>query len=725
MPLFIISFLLVFGASYFIAISFEQKSFLKFFIYLLLAAFADVVLTFEILSLFSAISIPGIFILNLLLAAGGAGLWLKRDKPMPEFNVKPFIKTIWHSLLLDKYLLVLSCAFLFMCGVSLWLISFMPVVNPDAEAYHVVRSLFWISQHNLNHFSYADIRAIVMPINSEILYAWLLIFLKKQMWFGAVSFSGFLLTLFSLWGILSNIGLSVRRRFWILLILSSFSSVIVQISGTETDIIVAGLVCASMYLFWEYLKKGKGFLVFMSSLAYALAVGTKTPAIMLIPGVGLWMAGLAFYYYKKEFYKPLLYFLGFSLLNFIVFSSYNYVLNFIDFGNIAGSKPFMTVHANQDGLIALPANFIKYIFMFFDFTGFRWNEYVGNYIYEFRESILSTFGLAGVSEGLYSIKLEYLNQTLLEPMMGMGILGFLVFLPCWLFSFIKPFFSRKKQAWLIFSFAVVLFAAIAVMSVQIAYMIFSIRFLTSFCIVASPVLAYSYCKKNNPGKFIIVFFALFYLIFVSTNLWGRSAYKISKYIKRGASISRVREIAHCSGFYNAVEKNPNLISNYPILNEACLIRDNIKKFDKRNKILFLSNVSESILAIKLLQFEGYDIDFDIVENSNNIDFDKYNLIFAIGDMQGATNVINFDKAGSDFKYIVDGAICGYFDAEDKLIQTAGKDPYKVVCSLEPLFFKFKGYRPYSSFFYEEKEDGRVVNVKFMFYENTKNPVIKN
>ena len=94
-------------------------------------------------------------------------------------------------------------------------------------------------------------------------------------------------------------------------------------------------------------------------------------------------------------------------------------------------------------------------------------------------------------------------------------------------------------------------------------------------------------------------------------------------------------------------------------------------------------------------------------------------------MQGSTNVINFDKAGSDFKYIVNGAICGYFDADDKLIQTAGKSPYKVVCSLEPLFFKFKGYRPYSSFFYEEKEDGRIVNVKFTFYENTKNPVIKN
>ena len=68
MALFILSFLLVFTASFFLAITFEKKSFIKFFIYLLLTAFANVILTFELLSLFSSISQVGILICNILFA---------------------------------------------------------------------------------------------------------------------------------------------------------------------------------------------------------------------------------------------------------------------------------------------------------------------------------------------------------------------------------------------------------------------------------------------------------------------------------------------------------------------------------------------------------------------------------------------------------------------------------------------------------------------------------
>ena len=39
----------------------------------------------------------------------------------------------------------------------------------------------------------------------------------------------------------------------------------------------------------------------------------------------------------------------------------------------------MTVHRNEYGLRAIPANFIKYMFMFFDFSGFKWGHTLPNY----------------------------------------------------------------------------------------------------------------------------------------------------------------------------------------------------------------------------------------------------------------------------------------------------------------------------------------------------------
>ena len=82
-------------------------------------------------------------------------------------------------------------------------------------------------------------------------------------------------------------GYCVRKRLWVIFILSSFPSVIVQVSGTEIDIIVAGLVLSSIFLFWRGLKDGENIPIYMSALAYALAIGTKNPSINMIPGVDL------------------------------------------------------------------------------------------------------------------------------------------------------------------------------------------------------------------------------------------------------------------------------------------------------------------------------------------------------------------------------------------------------------------------------------------------------
>ncbi len=724
MLLFFISLILVFLSSYFFVSVLENKKLIEVIIYFLITAFANILLSFEVLSLFSAISRSGVLILNILIFALSLVFWYRAGRPVFHLKLKNSFKSFCTVLLKDKYLLVLAICTIFMCGVSLWLISFMPVVNPDAEGYHVLRSLFWISNKNLNHFSIAEARCLDLPVNSEILYAWILLFVRKCVWFGIFSFSGFILSLTSLYGILSNMGFSLRRKLWVIFITSSFASVIVQISGTETDIIIAGLVLSSIYLYWNYLKSEKRSSVILSALSYALAIGTKTPALILVPGVGIWMAAMSIYYKKKYFYKPFLSFLLWGVICFIFFASYNYILNFLDYGNIAGSPSLLAAHSNHNGLKSVPADFIKYIFMFFDFTGFTWNQTLGVHILNLRDTIISSLGLFVSHDGLNSSDSSISNNTLLEPLMGLGILGFLVYLPCLFLSLIKPFFSRKKKDWFILSFAVILLVTIFIMSFQLQFMTYSIRFLTSFCVVSAPVLAHSYCRKNNPLKFIIVFFAVFYLIFVSTNLWARAATRIFAYFREGATVSQVREIATCSGFFKDIKAKPYLMKNYPVFNIACGIRDKIRMIDKRNKILYFSNASDTLLIIKMMEFDGYNIDFDTAENIDNINLDKYNLLMLVNDMQLSTNVQKYESRNSGNDYITDGIVCSYIDINDMPITNSSKFyPYKSACRFTNYFFEKHGFKFYNEFSVDYTEKGNTTVMKFRFYENKNKPVI--
>lgn len=741
MILFFVSLLLVFAASYFITSMFADNKSSLGIIYLLVTAFANVVFTLEVLSLFSAITVPGVLILNVITLGIVLYFWNKKERPLWTLeDSKVFGHNLIKAFMLDKYLAILALGLIFLLFVSFFLCSFMPVVNVDAGSYHVLRSVFWVANKNLNHFPIADIRNLDLPINSEIVYAWIILFIKKLAWFGFVSFSGFILTITAVYNTMTLLKFGMRRKLWIIFMLSSFSSVLVQISSTETDIIIAGLVCSSLYLFWYAVKSNKKVPIFFSALAYALAVGTKTPAILAIPSVGLAMTGLSVYYLKKDFYKPLLRFLFYALFNFILFSSYNYILNFIDYRNFAGSDSMMQAHVNPYGARAIPANFIKYIFMFFDFTGFHWADYWGEKLMHVREAVLAFLGYADIKDGIYNIG-NKINKSLLEPLMGLGILGIIVYLPCWIWALIKPVFSRKKRTWFIFAFALMLVINIIAMSYQLQFMVYSIRFLMFFCVLSAPVMYYSYNKKNSVYKFIVVLFALFYMMLVSTHLWARPFFRIVNYFRHGYTVSQVRETASCGVFLKDFDLIPKGDERRQYYNEPCTIRSYVKaNIKKENRVLYFANTSTDLILLKMLDLEGYHIDFALAEDIANINLDNYNLIITIFNDQYATNIKYFDKRKNDI-YIspITNKIyfransevpCFYLSTNYKIItdlNNPNQRPYIARCILSDKFYENHDFRKIAELKVDvpPKNDGEEMLVYgYYFYENANKPLIK-
>lgn len=631
MLLFIISFLLIFISSYFLTSIIAPKKHSLGLIYLFIIAFAQIVLTFEFLSLFSAIKEVWVLTINSIFLVIIGYIWSRKNCPVWSLNYADFKNKFINSLKLDKSLMWLYFGFCTLILSAVILCFLLPTTSADAKAYHVARSIFWVLQGSLNHFEVADIRNLCLPINSEILYSWVFLLTKKDVFLGFFSFTGFILSIVAIYNILGFMGYCTRKRLWTIFILSSFASVIVQISGNETDIIIAGLVLSSIFAFWYGLKNNSKIPIFMASLAYALAIGTKTTALIAMPGVGLFLIALSIYLKKPKYF---LYFLGFGLFNFLIFSSYNYILNYLHFGNLLGAKSFMIVSKNYYGFKGAIANFIKYIFLMFDFTGFKWGYYITPFMTNARDSVLVYLHLSSVKDGLYTTPYAA-NYFMLEPIMGAGVLGVFVFLPCILAALFKAIIRKKsRKVWFMFTFTLLFIVNLCSISSLIAYMSYSARFIMFFMVISSPVLIYSYFSNKNPLKYIIVIFAMFYLIFVSNYLWPRPLCKISRILIKHPSISYLRQRVECQDYQPAPQyKEP-----------SCMLRKSIQKhITTKNHILAFISTSADIYFIKMLEFEGYNIDMRTMEDIKNIDLNQYNVIISSNKGQTSTVVKYYES----------------------------------------------------------------------------------
>ena len=637
--MFLISFLSVFVSSYLIAGMFQSKS-LKYknssFLILLLMMFAQVVFTFEVLSLFQGINSTNVLISNFLILAGSVLVFVNQKAELYKPQPVNFLKKVWKGLRKDKFLLIMSFGLLFMLFVTIIFNIFLPITNFDALSYHLNRVAFWLSQGSLNHFDISDDRNLVMPINSEILYLWVLTFLKNDIGLQFFSCVGYLMCSFSIYNVLQYFGYSERKKLWSVLIFSSFASVIAELTSIETDILIAGLILSSIYLFLVALKEKTFSMMFFSSLAYALAIGTKSPAVIAFPAVFIMLVFFAYKADRKNSYKPLGLFLGLLFLNFVLFAGYNYILNFIHYGDFLGSESAKAVHGFRGGIKAAVANYIRYIFMMFDFSGFRYSEYLGEYIINARSAIFDFLHIP-YELGVEMSDNNLVNNSLLEIKMGTGLLGLLLFLPSVIgavvLGFIKKIqkFDSQKTA-VLFIFGLTFFINILCLSFSIAYMVFSVRFVTTMVIISTPVLVLSYIRKNILMKLVVLFFVMSYFLLIPLNLPNRNAKASLIVFLQEQTVMKARERIRCSA-------NRNFTGIMPF----CYIRNVIKTTPKGTRYGILPSNNSRLYPIKMLDNEGYKIDILLPEKFDDYDLSQYDYLIKTDNVLISSVLLNKTK----------------------------------------------------------------------------------
>lgn len=566
---------------YFICSIFENL--FIFFIVL----FSLIVLNCEILSLLNGFSQTSIVIISFIEITASVFCYLKSNKKLLFLK---FDKKIINALNLDKTLKIAGLCFIFMLFAFLFLAMFSLPLEPDNRMYHFVRIFEYIKQTSFAHFETNQIRNIIMPVNSEMIYSYFYIFKKSDFSFGLLSYFSFVFLITGLFNIFRELKIPIRKALFSIFIFSSFGAVLVQIPSLQTDILTGALIVASIYLFISGESKNKNSLIYFSSLSYALAIGVKTTAIMNFIGFFIIILGYNIIYKKN--YKNLFMFFGYFILNFIIFSSYNYILNFIQFNNFIAPKTFQ-IECSPDNIIR---NF-KLIF----------------------KSIIFSTG-----------KTYYDERTT-----GFSILGILVIFPVILFSVYKSLSKNKKEK-MLSVFGVSFIINFILLCSLMEYFPYSVRFFVTYCAVLSPAFAFFYFKKNNLYKIIVIFLSVLNLI-----LYSVFSTRCPLYYYFGADFKNLKKDIILNK-----QKNEKIKFQYTAMIEFK------NTFENNDKILMLN--SDDFYEIKqLLNYDIKIIDFDFLKNSN---LKNYKYIILINEEQMTNNPSKFirDKEQESYNCIFAG-----------------------------------------------------------------------
>lgn len=506
--LFIISFCLVISSSYFFTAVFKSKRSENSVIFFILNVAAQIIITFEFLSLLKAIDLYNVLKVNIAVFLFAFVFWNIKNKPnlkTGEFELS--FEKIKTEIKKDKILLALSIFFLFSVLVSFFLAFYAPVNLWDSMTYHTARVAFWIQNKSLGHFETSSVRQVMFPPNAEIFYLWPLVFIKKDFLAGMVQFISFLGSLWVLSGFLTYIKISKKRILWAVFIFASLPEIILQSSSTQNDLVLGFFLFASLYLFIYGVREKEKISLVLSAMALGIAMGIKGSVFMFLPALGIIYTIISVRSEKKQFYKPLLFYGSWTVLFFILLSSYNYILNYLEFHNPLGLESYMNFYMPPDKSIkSFIANIIRYNLAFIDFTSFEAANKLNPLFVSLKTLLFGIFRL-NENQGLIYADITSLNTRIHENFATYGPLGFLVFIPLVLRNGLKELFSKREKMRTIALFALIPLIFIPILASLLGFTLWNMRYFTTAMVLCSPLFALSYSYKLKPLKLIMFIIA--------------------------------------------------------------------------------------------------------------------------------------------------------------------------------------------------------------------------
>lgn len=381
---------------------FKKLSIPNYLISFFVFVFSMNILICEILSLFKQLNNQFLYLaIQLILCTIVIFLFfndkrLNKDDLIPReisFNEKPDF--------LNLLLVVLICTnlgILFFVGIN------TPPNNLDSLQTHLTRIYYWLQHGSFQSWPASGIAQIVYPINANIQGLWLFSFGGNEKLFFLVPWFSLIIIGCAIYQIARLLHLPIHQSLVSCLVFMTIPAAILQTYSFQNDLPVTALISVFIYLIFSYRSTKNLAELVIALLVLALALGVKQTAFMVFPMLVLLIIYLLI---RKEIKKKHMPYLGLVLIFFVIFSSYKYIQNLVEYHSFFGYSDLVAGQSlSLHGILKKAEyNIPRYIYNSISFDGL--NRQQITQLTKIKTSIFKSFS------SIFHINLE--DEVYLQP----------------------------------------------------------------------------------------------------------------------------------------------------------------------------------------------------------------------------------------------------------------------------------------------------------------------
>ncbi len=352
--LFFISALMLVLTGLFLLSLFRVKTIPEYLVGLYLVFVAQIVLVFEIASLFHRVNDEG-FILtgNFAFLILSVGTWFLAGRPrlldagLAKAGFGRLFNTLRHNHALSVFLIFLLAAY----GYAAYLIFNVPQNVDDVLSTYLARVGFWLQYGSFIPWTTSpyNLPQVVFPANPQILSLWIVLFSGTDQLAGFTQWVTSIVTVLSIYGLARMLKQSMAHSLFVAGLYITIPAVALELSTAQTDLMAAAFFVCGIYLLYSGWKNDRIGVILLSALSFALGIGTKQTVLFAAPGAAV-IFFLLFKLIPKDRWKKTWFLAGGLAAFFVMVGSYFYIQNLVFFGKLLGPE---TVAETYTGIQSL------------------------------------------------------------------------------------------------------------------------------------------------------------------------------------------------------------------------------------------------------------------------------------------------------------------------------------------------------------------------------------